>query len=137
MAVLILLGLFILLVLIYGFIKFLNTKTRKRFDFEFFSEKNLVPYVFINLGLYFGYEWYTEALQKNGDILNGILILFFACCLFIYVLVKNIKRTNYTYGILCTLLQFIIFIPGSLFGIAFIIGMLGISLQARPVYNIK
>lgn len=137
MMVLSIIGIFILIVLIYGLVDFLNKKTYSKFKYKFFTEEAFYYYVVIDMGLFFGYQWYSSALIKKADTLNGILIIFFACCIFLYLLNKNIKRTNYSYGILLTIFQFIIYLPLSIFGAAGIIFAISYFLQTKPVINLN
>ena len=135
--VLSIIGIFILIVLIYGLVDFLNKKTYSKFKYKFFTEEAFYYYVVIDMGLFFGYQWYSSALIKKVDTLNGILIIFFACCIFLYLLNKNIKRTNYSYGILLTIFQFIVYLPLSIFGAAGIIFAISYFLQTKPVINLN
>ena len=115
----------------------LNNYTDRKYKYEFFTFESLGTYVFINAGLFFGYRWYTSAVETKGDELNGILIMSFALCLFIYVLVKNIRYSNFIVGLIITIVQVIVYLPCSIIGFFSAIYILSYFAQTKPVYNIN
>lgn len=137
MKVLIVIGILFTLLLVYVLVKELNRLTNERFNCMFFTNEYFYFYVVINLGLFFGYRWYESELISSGDILSGILIMFFASCLLFYVFVKNIKASNFVYGIVFTLVQVVIYLPLTVMGLFVLFGLISYFSQTRPVYKVN
>lgn len=137
MKVLIVIGILFTLLLVYVLVKELNRLTNERFNCMFFTNEYFYFYVVINLGLFFGYRWYESELISSGDILSGILIMFFATCLLFYVFVKNIKASNFVYGVVFTLVQVVIYLPLTVMGLFVLFGLISYFSQTRPVYKVN
>ena len=136
MIVLKIIGIIIFLALLYLLIEKLNTYTYKKYSYKFFTESTLGIYMVIYCGLYIGKEWYISALHSKGDILNGIVIIVIALLIFLFVLISNIKKSNYLFGFFFTFVQAILFIPFCIIGIFFILIVAAFFAQAKPVYRI-
>lgn len=137
MKVLIVIGILFTLLLVYVLVKELNRLTNERFNCMFFTNEYFYFYAVINLGLFFGYRWYESELISSGDILSGILIMFFATCLLFYVFVKNIKASNFVYGVVFTLVQVVIYLPLTVMGLFVLFGLISYFSQTRPVYKVN
>lgn len=137
MKVLIVIGILFTLLLVYVLVKELNRLTNERFNCMFFTNEYFYFYAVINLGLFFGYRWYESELISRGDILSGILIMFFASCLLFYVFVKNIKASNFVYGVVFTLVQVVIYLPLTVMGLFVLFGLISYFSQTRPVYKVN
>lgn len=134
MTVLIIMIFLILIFLAYRGIKTFDEVIRIKFNYSFFTKKSFGIYILIYIGLFCGYALFQEVSITNADILNGILIMFFAISLFIFTLVKNINSTNYSYGIALTLLQAAIYLPLSFIGIFTAFVMFTCYSQTRMAY---
>ncbi|QKJ22310.1 hypothetical protein [Poseidonibacter lekithochrous] len=111
MAVLLFVCAFVFLFFLLFFMFRINIYTFKKLDYEYFTFGYFGAFATINLLLYFGKDWYEEALKMNGDILNGILLMSFAVMLLIYILYVNIRTSSFLFGILITALQAAMYFP--------------------------
>lgn len=132
MLVLKIVGVIVFLLFIYFLMEVSNSYTYKKYSYEFFSETNIGIYMVIYGGLFFGRKWYLN----SDDPLNGILIMAIALTIFIFVLIKNIKRTSFLFGFFFSFIQAILYIPISMVGFLFLFGAMAYFSQARPVYKI-
>ncbi|MBU3014038.1 hypothetical protein KO488_04660 [Poseidonibacter lekithochrous] len=111
MVVLLVLG----VVTFYIFVLFLMIKTNRYTNIkrgkEFFHGKYLFVYFISFTLIYYGYEWYEEAIESNGDILNGIILIILAAILLVLVIIRNIKSSNFIFGITITIVQIILYMP--------------------------
>ena len=137
MTVLMIIGVFIFMGLIYFFIRKINSFSFRKYKYGFFSNELFFLYCIIYGLLFFGYDLYTDAVKVDGDILNGILLFAFGVILLITRLVLNIKIAKFFFGVVFTIIQFIIFIPIALGGLIVLIVILLIVTQIKPVYNVN
>jgi len=71
MTVLMIIGVFLFMGLIYFFIRKINSFSFRKYKYGFFSNELFFLYCIIYTLLFFGYDLYTDAVKENGDILNG------------------------------------------------------------------
>jgi len=112
-------------------------KLYKRFRYEFFNARNLFIVCGSYVLLFFGNRMYKTALEQNGDILNGILLICFGVVGLLYTLFYNISRTNLDFGLFMSIIQYIIYIPITVIGVLTVIVLLAFFVNTRPVYNIN
>lgn len=137
MTVIAIVTLLIFLILIYQMVKKLDEVMLEKFNYRFFTTKSLCIYILIYPGLFLGYSLFHKALINHSDILDGILIMLFAISLFVYILVNNIKNTDFVWGVVVTLFQAFVYLPLSFLGIFVLIGMFATYTPARAVYIVK
>lgn len=137
MTVILITALIVFVIVTYQIITKLNEIMEYKFNYKFFTKKNLGIYTLIYIGLYFGYDLFQEAVTNHGDTLNGIFIMFFSISTFIYILVKNVRNTDSIWGVLLTFTQAMVYLPLSVLAIFFVIGIFVAYAQMRPVYIIK
>lgn len=112
----------------------INILTAKKYKCEFFSIEYFSIFLCIFGLAFWGYDWYFDALKAKGDTLNGILIMAFTSIIYLLVLISNIRKSNFFFGLLITILQTIVFLPlSAAVLIVAIITLLFLS-QTRPVY---
>lgn len=137
MTLILITALIVFVIVTYQIITKLNEIMEYKFNYKFFTKKNLAIYTLIYIGLYFGYDLFQEAVANHGDTLNGILIMFFSISTFIYILVKNVRNTDSIWGVLLTFTQAMVYLPLSVLAIFVVIGIFVAYAQMRPVYIIK
>ena len=137
MTVLMIIGVFIFMGLIYFFIRKINSFSFRKYKYGFFSNELFFLYCIIYVLLFFVYDLYTDAAKVNGDILNGILLFAFGVILLAIRLVLNIKIAKFFFGVLFTIIQFFIFIPIALGGFVILMIILLITTHVKPVYNVN
>ena len=126
-----------LVALIFFILNKINEFTYKKYQYEFFTLEYLFAYTCI-LGLaYWGYDWYNEALESDGDILNGIVIIIISSAIYLFVLINNIKKSNFFFGLIITIFQTLVFLPFSFIAIIVIFLALLFLSGTRPVYNLN
>lgn len=137
MTVLMIIGVFLFMGLIYFFIRKINSFSFRKYKYGFFSNELFFLYCIIYGLLFFGYDLYTDASKVGGDILNGILLFAFGVILLVIRLVLNIKIAKFFFGVLFTIIQFFIFIPIALGGLVILMIILLIASQIKPVFNVN
>jgi hypothetical protein len=100
---------FIAFVLIaYGLYRFFlksDAYLQKTFEYKILEQESYVVGAVGDTLFYIGYLWFNSALDKNGDILNGILLMIFGFALMVLLLLINMKQTNWYIGLVVTLFQ--------------------------------
>lgn len=135
MTVLMFIGVFLFMGLIYFFIRKINSFSFRKYKYGFFSSELFFLYCIIYALLFFVYDLYTDAAKVNGDILNGILIFAFGVILLAIRLVLNIKIAKFFLGLFFTIVQFFIFIPIALGGLVVLMIILMIESQIKSIFN--
>jgi len=90
---------------------YFNTLTRTRFGWEFFTLGQAAHVGLFTLALYGGYHLYLRALEKAGDPLNGILIIVLAGLWAIWWVYRNVRQTNWLWGIASSALSYVLMAP--------------------------
>ena len=116
MLVLKIVGVLVFALLFYLLITWLNALTLRKYNYEFITPPIAFLYACIYALLYFGRGYYLDAVIKDGDIWNGILLFSFGVIVFIIRFIKNIKIAGFFKGILYTIAQLIIYLPIAIFG---------------------
>uniref|UniRef100_UPI0040472CE3 hypothetical protein n=1 Tax=Aliarcobacter sp. TaxID=2321116 RepID=UPI0040472CE3 len=137
MTVLMILGVFLFMWLIYFFIRIINSFSFRKYKYDFFSSEVFFLYCIIYALLFFGYDLYTDAVKVDGDILNGILIFAFGVILLTIRLVLNIKIAKFFLGLFFTIVQFFIFIPIAAGGLVILMIILMIESQIKSIFNVN
>ncbi len=122
---------------LYWSIKTLNEKVIRKFNYDFFDQGNFIIAFISNLFIYFGREWYIEALEKSGDILNGIILMGIGGVGLLLLVIINIRQTNFLVGLIGSVIQIALFAIGSYFVFFFILIAIAFLSNTRPVYNLN
>jgi len=137
MTVLTIIGILAVLALIFVIIEYVNKYSMKHYRYEFFTWANLavtaVGYVFI----FFGHNWYVEALSKSGDILNGQILMGIGVVVVLSMLVNHIRRTSILFGTFFGVFQLILYVPASVVSFLAVIMLFAWAAETKPVYNIN
>jgi len=134
MLVLTIIGIVAVLGFLYWMITTLNSKVIEKFDHDFF-DLGLFFLAFIsNLLIYFGHDWYLDALAQQGDILNGMIIIGIGAVGLLLLIMVNIRQTNLIVGIIGSIIQLFLFAIGSLFGAIGLIVAGAALMGTRPVF---
>ncbi|MDM5270783.1 hypothetical protein PGH07_01175 [Sulfurovum sp. zt1-1] len=87
--------------------------------------------------IFFGYRLYITALAKQGDILNGIIILLIGVALVATVVYFNVKNTSLQDGLGLSLLQAPIYSVLAVLALFVLIAMIAFFSETKPVYHIN
>ena len=137
MVVLSIIGIIIALIVVALLVQFANEYSQSKYRYEIFNIKNFVFSVGAYFALYFGNNWYQEALTANGDILNGIIVMFIGLIVFCIVVYINIKSTSLYYGAIMSIVTEIFYaIAAPIIFFAIVIAVAFFA-QTKPVYNIN
>ena len=109
----------------------------RKYRFDFFDEKLFATAFISNLLLYFGREWYLDALADNGDTLNGTVLMVVGSLGIFFIIYKNIKGTNFFMGLLVSCIQLPLFALGSIYGAIMAFALLAALGETKPVYMIN
>ena len=137
MQILTIMSIIIILYLFYKLVIKFNSYTQKRYKYIFFSEKNLYIIAPAYVLLLIGYLSYVDALQHQGDTLNGLILLLFGLILLLKIIYKNFENTDFKIGILGTIFQLLVYVILTLFSVIVLIVVFVYYAQIRPVYNIN
>jgi len=137
MVVLSIIGIIIALILIVLFIQISNEHSVKAYGYEIFNTGNFIISVVGYLAIYFGNGWYSDALKKHGDLLNGELLMGFGILFLLGVIYLNIKNTTLVYGIVMSIISELIYAAATpvIFFALLLAG--AFFAETKPVYNIN
>jgi len=137
MLVLKIIGIIVALVITYFIVEKLNKYTMKKYKYEFVEWYSYLIVAFSYGFIYLGWLIYENALKVNGDILNGQILVGIGILGLFYMLVINIKKTNFFMGLFGTIFQFTIYLALAVVGaIVFLIVSAALS-ETKPVYNVN
>ena len=122
---------------LYWVITTLNEKVMQKFKYDFLDSGSFGIAFVSNLFIYFGHMWYLEAIEKSGDILNGMVLIGIGIVGLLLLTFINIKRTNFIIGITGSVIQIALFGIASFFAFFLIFLAFAFMANARPVYNIN
>ena len=127
----------LLLWALYWVITGLNNKVMQKFKHDFLDSGSFGIAFVSNLCIYFGHMWYIEALEKSGDVLNGMFIMEVGGIGLLFLVVLNIRKTNFVVGLTGSVIQIALFGIASFFAFFLIFLVGAFFANARPVYNIN
>jgi len=130
----IVLGLMVLFYLYKGIVAIDEYASRK-YRYAFFTKENFVIAFVGNLLIYFGYQWYEDALKNAGDISNGSLLVLFGVVTLLFLIYRNIKESSFVLGFSVSLLQLILFGAVSVFAFIALILFIASFFNPRPYYG--
>jgi len=137
MVVLTIIGVIVGLIFLAYFIGASNKYSKKVYKYEIFNMGTFIISAIGFLAIYFGNSWYTTALKKHGDILNGELMIVIGTLLLLGVLYVNIKNTSFMYGLIMSVVAGIIYAAATpLIFFAFLLATAFFS-ETKPVYRIN
>lgn len=121
--------------LFYLLITWINAITFKKYNYEFITPSLAFLYASIYALLYFGRDFYLDALLRDGDILNGILLFSFGVITLLTRLILNMKLVGFFKGLFFTIVQVILYIPITVLAVVIIFFLLLAAAGTKPVYN--
>jgi len=137
MLVLKIIGILVAVLISYLIIDYLNNYTHKKYNYEFIDWNSYFVVAISYAFIYFGEKAYVHAVESNGDILNGQLLIGIGIIGLIIMLFINIKKTNFLVGVTGTVFQF------AVYGVLAVVGLVAILIagaffsQTKPVYNLN
>lgn len=137
MLVLSIIGAIVAIILVYMFVTKVNSYTMKKYDYEFF---NFITYGISAAGyvlIYYGHQWYQNAIADHSDSLNGVLIMLIGIVMISLIIYINFKNTPVKLSLMLTPVQQILY--AALAVVGFMALVLGIAylMQTKPVYQIN
>ena len=129
----VLVGLFLLAVFVSG----MNDYTQKKYRYEIFNWYNLAAAGFGYGFMLFGRNWYLEAVNKSGDILNGIILISIGVIIIGLVVFNNVQKTSLKFGLLFSVVQLALYIPASVIAFYGLLAAAAFFAQTKPVYSIN
>jgi len=115
----------------------INVMSESRYGYTFFTWDNLVYTAVGYIFIFFGREWYTEALDKNGDILNGQILIAIGLIIIIALLYTHIKNTSLYFGMIVGVVQLILYLPASVVGFFAALIVMAWLADTKPVVNLN
>jgi len=137
MLVLKIIGVLAAVILVYILVVKVNGYTIKKYRYEFFNMGNFIASAIGYGMIYFGSRWYISALDKQGDILNGIIVCTIGIILILAVIYINITNTSLSEGLGFSLLQAPIYSVLSVAAIVALIVAIAYFSETKPVYQIN
>jgi vacuolar-type H+-ATPase subunit I/STV1 len=137
MTVLSIIAIIVALILVGLFVEHSNNYSMKVYGYEIFNAVNFTLSVLGYFAIYFGYNWYMDALKDHGDLLNGVLLMGIGTLLLLGTVYMNIKRTSLRYGLIMSIVTEILYAVAT--PIVFFALLLAVAFfsQTKPVYNIN
>lgn len=137
MLVLKIIGVLVGLFLLAMFVSSMNNYTQKKYRYEIFNWYNLAA-AGIGYGfMLFGKNWYLEAVNKSGDILNGIILISIGVIIIGLVVFNNVQKTSLKFGLLFSVVQLALYIPASVIAFYGLLASAAFFAQTKPVYSIN
>jgi len=137
MKLLTIIGIIVTIYIVYRLVLRFNSYTKRKYKYIFFNEKSLLIVSPAYALLVTGYLFYIDALKYNGDILNGLILLFIGALLLLKVIYTNFDNTDLIIGVLGTIFQFLVYIFLSVFSVIVLFVAAIAFAQIKPVYNIN
>lgn len=137
MFILSLIGLLSAGILMYGFIQWFNGYTQEKARYAFFTMEHSVAMVFSYAMIFFGNTNMQIELHRNGDALNGALVIAIGLAILIGVIINNFRKTSKKLAVVGTIAQLILYIPIAVGAVVIVAAMLAYFSQTKPVYNIN
>jgi len=134
MFVLSVIGIILGIYLLVEFVGLLNRVAYEKYEYEFFSKISIIIVPIGYYFCYFGYQFYIDATKSGGDILNGIILMGIGLVLLLFILVANIRNTNFIMGISFSIVQFLIYIPIAYIAFFGFLMMIAILANTKPVW---
>lgn len=135
MTVLAILGVLAVVFAIYMYVMYINKISINKYKYEFFSKSNLFFITIAYALIAFGVNLYYEAINNQGDILNGKLLIAIGIIIILFTLYIHIKNTSFLFGVYYGLIQLIIYIPAGLISFLIAFFIFAWAMETRPVYR--
>jgi len=120
--------------LLVEFVVLLNSLSYKKYGYEFFSRVSMIIVTIGYYFCYFGYQVFLDATKSDGDILNGILLMGIGFIFLLFMLIANIKNTNFIMGISFSVVQFLVYIPIAYIAFFAIVITIIALMNTKPVW---
>jgi len=120
--------------LLVEFVVLLNSLSYKKYGYEFFSRVSMIIVTIGYYFCYFGYQVFLDATKSDGDILNGILLMGIGFIFLLFMLIANIKNTNFIMGISFSVVQFLVYIPIAYIAFFVIVITIIALMNTKPVW---
>ena len=136
MIVLSIIAALIALAFIVWFVQYSNDYSTRVYGYEVFNTEEFFGYMVAYVMLYFGYNWFEEALNDHGDILNGILLVLIGLIVIAGMVYNTIKQTSLRYGLGMSLIKALLYAVAApvVVGIVMIVGAW--LMETKPVVRL-
>ncbi len=137
MTVLFTIGMFLSIIVVYGLIIKFDNYTYGKFKYEFFELKSMAYFSISFALLYFGNSSYETAVLKQGDILDGQLMMLFGILGLVILVSVNIAKAGFIIGIIGSLFQMFVYSILTVIGFTVVMCIIMFFAQTRPVFSIN
>ncbi len=138
MTVLYILGALLVIFIIFVIVGMINDFSESRYNYEFFTWGNLFFTTVAYLSIYFGRKWYlADLIAKNGDTLNGVVLIAIGGLMLLGLLITHMKNTNIIFGFVVGFIQFALYIPASVMSVLMFIMAAAWLSETKPVVNLN
>jgi len=138
MLVLSIIGIIIALILVALFVQFANEYSEKAYSYyAIFNATNFIVSALGYLAIYFGNEWYNDALKAHTDLLNGELLMGIGGLFLLGVVYRNIKNTSLIYGLIMSVVTEILYAAATPVVLWMLFAAVAVLAETKPVYNIN
>lgn len=136
MTVLYIIGILAVVFSLYIVVRYINEISERFYKYEFFNYGNLTVVTIAYVMIYFGRNWYMDALAHSGDILNGILLMGIGTLIILILIYQHIKHTSIFFGLFFGFIQLIIYIPAGIISFFGAVLMAAWLMDTKPVYRL-
>ncbi len=134
--VLTIIGLLAIIYILFLFVEYVNRRSRKYYRYEFFTYENLAVVTSAYILLFFGHNMYIEALNNNGDMLNGELLMGIGVLIVLSLLLVHVSSTSVGFGLFFGFIQLLIYIPAGIVSFIGLIMLIAWLMDTKPVYRL-
>lgn len=137
MFILSLIGLVVTAFLLYVFIEWFNGYTQEKARYAFFTKEHTAAMVLSYGMMFFGNQWFQNAITSNEDTLNGAVVMIIGAIILISVIVNNFNKAPQKIALIGTAAQLILYIPIAIAAVFIILMMMAVLAQTKPTYNLN
>ncbi len=143
MIVLNIIGIIIGIIIFLGLLGALHYFYEEKFDYPFFSRLPLIVIGISSFLLYFGEKWRLSAIETQGDVLNGVILIIIGVAMFLFLCVINFIITGFLFGVITSILHLglVIFVYSIALAVTWIavtiIGIMIVGSILIPVHDVR
>jgi len=106
---------------ILGTLSFFDEHCSEKFGHRFFTRTTFTLTAISCVLIALSYHWHLSATKTHGDALNGLVLAGIGAIILIGIVIANILRTNWLYGIGGSMIQLPLFVGLTCAGIPILI----------------
>ena len=138
MFVLKIIGVIALLLGVYALVERVKEITFDKYGYKSFEPATAAVVAIGYYFLYFGWDFFAEALKYHGDILNGIILMIIGVVLVGIMFLAALKSMEFSFmGFVYALFEFGIYIPVAFVGLFIVLLLIAALSDTRPVWVVN